>query len=552
MEKVYKEAVKYFEKKEYEKSLTTLRGLEKIYPENLQILTLISINFMFLNKNLDGINYLNKIILINPNIPESYFNLGLCYSKLNNLQLAIENYSKAIKLNSYYHQAYINLGNLFKSNNLLEDAIKLYKNALTLLEKKDEIYVNLSDIYKIKKDFNESIKYAEKALNINNRNYFALNNLGISLIETGRPKEAITILKKATEINTKFAMSFANLGIAYRYDSQYDHAEASYQKAIQSDPDFYDAYFNLGQIQLLQNKFQKGWQNYEYRWYKKEKAPKKINFTKPYWNGELNGKRILIWGEQGIGEQILFTSVFKDIINNFEKILLLIDDRLCKIFRENFPNIEVYPMSESVDENLFDYHLPICSLGKYFRKESSNFLNSKHNFLNVNENKFNDKDKKFRCALSWKSANPDTGFSKSIKLEDLLPILSIKDIEFYSIQYTNEEDELKNFKDQYNIEIKNVKNLDTYNDIYGLLQFIKTCDFTLSVSNSNAHLACSIGCPTYLLLPKEVGKFWYWENKIEDKNLWYPNVKIFNQISSNEWKDPISQIKKELINHYSI
>ena len=66
MEKVYKEAVKYFEKKEYEKSLTTLRGLEKIYPENLQILTLISINFMFLNKNLDGINYLNKIILINP------------------------------------------------------------------------------------------------------------------------------------------------------------------------------------------------------------------------------------------------------------------------------------------------------------------------------------------------------------------------------------------------------------------------------------------------------------------------------------------------------
>ena len=95
-------------------------------------------------------------------------------------------------------------------------------------------------------------------------------------------------------------------------------------------------------------------------------------------------------------------------------------------------------MSESVDENLFDYHLPICSLGKYFRKESSNFLNSKHNFLSVNENKFNDKDKKFRCALSWKSANPDTGFSKSIKLVDLLPILSIKDIEFYNIQYTNE------------------------------------------------------------------------------------------------------------------
>ena len=60
MEKVYKEAVKYFEKKEYEKSLTTLRGLEKIYPENLQILTLFY-KFYVLNKNLDSINYLIKL-----------------------------------------------------------------------------------------------------------------------------------------------------------------------------------------------------------------------------------------------------------------------------------------------------------------------------------------------------------------------------------------------------------------------------------------------------------------------------------------------------------
>ena len=76
---------------------------------------------MYLDKNLDSINYLDKIKLINPNIPESYFNLGLCYSKINNVQLAIENYSKAIQLNAHYHQAYINLGNLYKSNNLLDE-----------------------------------------------------------------------------------------------------------------------------------------------------------------------------------------------------------------------------------------------------------------------------------------------------------------------------------------------------------------------------------------------------------------------------------------------
>ena len=82
------------------------------------------------------------------------------------------------------------------------------------------------------------------------------------------------------------------------------------------------------------------------------------------------------------------------------------------------------------------------------------------------------------------------------------------------------------------------KNLDTFNEIYKLMQFIDTCDFIISVSNSNVHLSAIMGKPIYLLLPKDIGRLWYWENVIDGKNIWYPSSKIekFIQEEYNDWR----------------
>ena len=129
-------------------------------------------------------------------------------------------------------------------------------------------------------------------------------------------------------------------------------------------------------------------------------------------------------------------------------------------------------------------------------------------------------------------------------------ILNLKEVTFYNIQYTDVKNEIEQLYENEGIKINNVEGLDAYNDINGLVNFINGCDFTITVSNTNAHLSAALGKPTYLMLPYEAGKFWYWENEINGTNLWYPSVIKFRQNLIGEWSHPVNNLKKYLSENY--
>lgn len=551
MKDLFDKGKKFFENKEYDNSLKILLDIFESNSKNISVLIYISLNYMFKAEYNQALTFLNKIKKLNSNLPEIYFNKALCYANLGDEKKTIDNYNTAIQVNPKYKQAYMNLGVLYKNLGQIEKAIETYQRALDYVEMKEEIYINLSEAFKINNDPSNAKYYAIQALNINSSNSFALNNLGISLIDEGMLDEAISTLSKAVQINPQLALAFNNLGIAYEYKSDYSKAIESYKSAIKINPNYHDAFFNIGQIQLSTADLKNGWKNYEHRWGKTEKRPTRINFQKPQWNPSLGYEKILIWGEQGLGEQILFSSILETLKNKFKKIFLLLDDRLCQLFEEAHPCIKILKKTEKIDEEQFDYHLPICSLGLFFRDNLNNFAQKPVFNLDKEKSIFNiSETKKFKCALSWKSTNPHTGIDKSVTLEGLKEILKINTIEFYNIQYTQEDKEINSFKNIYNIEIKNIEGLDTFNDIYRLTHFINQCDFVISISNTNAHLAASIGKPTFLLLTKERGKFWYWDQYKNDANAWYPSVKIFKQENAGEWGKPIRDLREYLITHY--
>ena len=77
-----------------------------------------------------------------------------------------------------------------------------------------------------------------------------------------------------------------------------------------------------------------------------------------------------------------------------------------------------------------------------------------------------------------------------------------------------------------------------------------TCDFIISTSNTNAHLAGALGKPLFLLLPKEYGRLWYWDNDFNGKNLWYPCIKKFSQKIQGKWDEPINDLLEEIKKNY--
>ena len=83
------------------------------------------------------------------------------------------------------------------------------------------------------------------------------------------------------------------------------------------------------------------------------------------------------------------------------------------------------------------------------------------------------------------------------------------------------------------------------NDIKGLTSIIEACDFVITCSNINAHLSGALGIKTFLLLPLGKGRLWNW-NFENQRSIWYPSVKIFQQETQGKWKDPILKLEKEV------
>ena len=547
MEHLKKKAISLFNEKNYEKSLNIFLSILEKEPLSINVLLFTSYNYMQIGNFEKALTYLDKIIQINEKLPEVFYNRGICFNVLGRSKEAIDNFTKAISLKSDYFEAYIQLGQLLKKLNLYNETIKIYKIALPRVTQKDSINVNISEIYYLQKDFELSIKYAEDALRLNSENYFAHINLANCLMDQGEVERGIIELEKAKKINSNSSMIYNNLGYGYKISGKDNEATINYNKAISLDPNLSDAYFNLSHIQLANNNFKDGWKNYEYRFGVQNKFTHQLKFKKPKWEIEYGFRRILIWGEQAIGEQILFSSILSDVIPKFEKVILCINDKLLNLIQRKFNNLEVYPLSKKIDENKFDYHLPICSLAKYFRNNIESFPDIVDKPFLKDQRISNEK---LRCALSWKSSNLRLGEFKSIMLEDMKEILLINKIEFFNIQYTDEDNEVREFEKKYNVSIHKDEELDTFNNLTGLSDFINSCDFVITVSNSNAHLSAFLGKPTYLLLPKNRGQFWYWENDKSGINLWYPAVTKFKQEKQGDWSKPIDNLKNFILKKY--
>ena len=440
----------------------------------------------------------------------------------------------------------------------IEDSIVNFEKALDLgINHRERVFKNiiLAIFHKNKNknnaDYSKVIKYSKEVLKFNNKDTQVLINLGLAYIYQLEPDKAIKILKDAIRINPNLNNAYTNIGLAYKYMNNFEMSEVYYKKSLNlADKDEVRIY--LGEAQLSQSKFAEGWKNYTYYTFKL-KNNFFSNSTTPLWNPNLGYGDILIWGQYGLGDQILHSSILPDMINKFKKITFMVEKRLVKIMSRTYNQIEIIENTNDIDLSSFDYHLPITSLGLYFRQSRNDFKNN-HKILKVENQKLLNR-KNLRCAISWKSTNPEFGILKSLDFNSLVAVtkmLKSLNIEIYNIQYTDENEDIDRIKSEYDIDIISPENINVSNDIDSLAKFINDCDFVISVSNTNAHLSAAINKKTYLLLSKSVGTIWYWENEIDGKNLWYPSISKLQQKQSGDWSHVINQLNIQIQRDFSV
>ena len=400
-------------------------------------------------------------------------------------------------------------------------------------------------------NISEAAKYYQYFINQGFNDYRVLSNYVVILKDLGKLQEAELLQRKAIAIKPDYAEAHSNLGVILKNLGKLQDAEFSYRKAIAIKPDYAEAHSNLSLILLKAKKFQEGWKEYEWR---PEKIPQrelimnKANLKKPEWTRKDSG-RVLLWGEQGIGDQILFSSLIPDLIKEVEQLLIQVDERLIPIFKRSFDEKIIYLNQNNLNEKDFDFHISIASLPKIFRNKSENFdscikkiLTVERNKTNIIKNKFKKlKYKKF-VGISWKSASK-INKNKSIPLEEFILGIYSPNICFVNLQYGETKDEIDNIRNNYGINILEINEVDIFNNIDDFSSIINCCDDIVSIDNVTAVLAGAIGANCHLLL--QSNSHWYWGIN-DNTSYWLPSLKLYRQKNLKSWKETLESIKEKI------
>ena len=506
-----------------------------------------------------------QAIEINPHYAEAYCNLGVIYKELGKLELAIDSYKNAIQLKSEFTDAHNNLGIVFQILNQLDEAVECFEKALIINPNYAEAHSNLGIIYhdmgeldaavrcheqalKIKPDFAEAhsnlgivlrdldqfdkaIKCHKKALKIKPNYAEAYTNLGVVFHDTGQLDLATKNHSLAVNIKPNFAKAHSNLGIALHDLGQYDAAIKCYEEALKLKPNFAEFKWNLSLTQLITNNLTEGWINYESRWQWDNFPSCRRRFSIPRWSGEsLQGKNILLWAEQGIGDEIQFASLipeFKDLGCN---VGIECAAKLVNVFHWSFPWAEVSKTGmincEEIDiYSQFDYQIPMGSIAPFFRKTLDDFRTYQNPYIpRLKEgeikvrNKLNLVDGQLLIGLCWRSSiQTEQRSHHYLTIEELAPLKTIKNAIFLAVQYDDCLPELDRVR-ELGLPIRYYTNIDQKNDLSSTCALIGACDLVISASTTVFQMSGALGVPVIVF---HAGK------SNENKIPWFPTVRNF-------------------------
>ena len=546
----------YADKGMFDEAINNYDKVLALKPDNVTALNNLGLVFTVKGMFNEAVDNYKKVLTLKPDDVEVHRNLGNALKDKGLLDEAIEHYKKVLKLNPDAG-AYCNLGNLFSNKNMNDEAIENYKKALALKPDDAAAYYNLGNAFSYKGMMTEAIENFRKALKIEPDFVSAYINMGNALKNKGLLGEAMEHYNKALKLNPYDAGAYYNLGNAFADKGMTTEAIKNFRKALDIEPDFVKAHNDLGITYLLSKDYDKGWKEYEWRLLKKDNTPR--HFPQPRWNGSpLKGKTLLVYAEQGVGDEIMFASCLPDVISLGGHCVLECDKRLMPLFSRSFPEVKLIPrpsLNEPTKTELpaADMKIAIGSLPLYFRPGRSSFSQQK-SYLKPDKEKveiwrarFKELGEGLKVGISWQGGRkPRIKLMRSIPLEQWSQVFSLQGVQFINLQYGDRAEELKNIKKTQDVTIHDWQDADPMKDLDNFAAQIAALDLVISVDNSTVHMAGALGVPVWALLP--FVSDWRWMQDFEDTP-WYESVRLYRQRSPGDWESVLENVVFDLRNY---
>ncbi len=543
LNEIWEDAQKLYAKNNFKTALQKLQPIipfidsEKYYPF-LNFAGLISLR---IDDDENALNYFIKSVSLFDSQSDIHYNLSIIYEKKLMYKEALTHLDKAIEINPSDKDSLFNKANILETIGLFNEAQEILKKLIQTDYSPDVLNL-FGLVMQGLNEYKKSLNYFQEALKLEKNNIKILNNLSTICRKLGDYGKSEIYIKEALSLaiekNEYLALTYNNYGVFFEDIGNTSKAIEYLEKSQRIRKNSSNK-MNLGIIQLKTLDFKNGWLNYEARWNIDSFRKKMISTKKNLWNGEI-ANSLLIWGEQGIGDEILYSSMLQDTLKFCNKVYYAcLSKKIVKLMKKSFENINILEMDKITNDDFFDYHIPVGNLGKFFRKNQLDFPEHNKYLISNYQKKLEIKHKlqKKTIGISWRSNASD---KKNIELKNFHSLTS-QDFSLVNIQYRTTHEEEKILNDMNVLDF----GYDLFNDIDNLAALIDCCDYVVTSSNVNAHIAGALGKKTFLLSCSGVKQFHYWVSPTKN-SLWYPSVEIVNQKNENNWKNEFQYIKSQI------
>jgi tetratricopeptide (TPR) repeat protein len=524
-----------------------------------------------------------------PRHARAHFELGRMYGQAGDLDSAFHHLQRAITLTPEFGGAHAALGNVHGLRGDKNVAEACYRAALALDPDIPEAHHNLALFLKRPGRFDEALRHFERAAAlapdfsdatkeralclihlarygeaegllgrelVRHPDTAALHAcMGLVCHKTYRLTEALVYYETAQRLGPVDAEFYLNLGAVLQDLGRIDEALGWYDRAIASQPDpklRKMPIFQRALIRLLTGDFS-AWPDYEIR-LEDEELPRRDRAF-PRWTGEdPAGHIVLIHGEQGLGDEIMFASCLPEVISRAKHCVIECAPKLESIFRRSFPAATVYAatarrevLNEAATAGI-DCEVPVGSLPLYFRRQVADFprhggyLQADCARVEYWKRQLASLGAGIKVGISWRGGSLQTRSPlRSIPLEQWLPILRTGGAQFVSLQYDASGNELDRFRADCGIGVRHWP--DAIADYDETAALVSALDLIISVCTAAIHLGGALGRPVWVMAPYSPE----WRYGFAGETMpWYPSVRIFRQPAFGEWMPVVGKVAQHL------
>jgi tetratricopeptide (TPR) repeat protein len=489
-----------------------------------------------------------------PDHVDALNNLAVAYCRGQQYWKALERLQQVLRLSPGFAAAHNNLGIVLAHLERYGDAIAAYQRALSI-----------------------SPDYAE-----------AYNNLGIALTREGRFSEALGSFERALRLRPDYPQALNNRGIALRELGRVDEALAGYERALSGDPDYTDAHLNRAFVLLLRGDWQRGWQEYEWRFKHRPSAEKR--FAQPAWQGEpLDGRTLLICCEQGLGDALQFIRFTALAKQRGARVVVRCPKRMINLL-SRASHIDLL-VGEEDKLPSFDCHAPLLSLPRILGTTLETLPNEvpylsadpelvEHWRARVREDRGAvrgpagagyDGDE-LLVGINWQgNAHYEGDRHRSFPMTCFAPLASVAGVRLLSLQKGVGQEQLARLHARpggigrhrdLEIAVQPPGVASRRDEIQGFTiadlgpdvdesrgAFMDTAavmmhlDLVITSDTSVAHLAGALGRPVWVALPFSAD--WRWLLRRDDSP-WYPTMRLYRQPARGDWEAVFQRIKDDL------